>query len=377
MIVCWLHFAPVNVFLSSELSLRPFLLCQHTPSVDHLRFATTYTSGDSTVAVHICKSVMASSSQPSSSARETINESDSDFDVENTPPPPPPTKTGIEPARPFLLCKVRVDLRYTKSDWLDGRSNRTPSQAHVTALIKRFETEGIKRRPHEHRMVCRVSQADFTSKFTSAEQQTAQFKGLWIPRDDDSTPYQILNWSDMPPIELLSGQHRKLALQTIYPAPEWDRELWWIVNVYNLTTLPAGLRVELSVNIASLQKEQSSATTFRDMAFIAESLASSDMTIVQPFFGHAPTVAEYLHADRKGDKKLCAAFSSKLSSCAAYHTNRGLEKFVKVLGTPMRPEIVRFCNVGASSAMFTINMAYEMSLSQCYLVSFRHHVIRS
>ena len=76
---------------------------------------------------------------------------------------------------------------------------------------------------------------------------------------------------------------------------------------------------------------------------------------------------EYLQASNKGDKKrIEEAFANALSVCAAVVSS--LDKYRTVLATPMGDEMARFCNTSVGLEMFTVNMAYEMSLSRCFEV---------
>ena len=70
-------------------------------------------------------------------------------------------------------------------------------------------------------------------------------------------------------------------------------------------------------------------------------------------------------------KKVGKAFEEILAVCASPTVNRSLDKYRIVLASPMRDELPAFCNTGAGMEIFTLNMAYEMSLSGFYTVSTR------
>ena len=188
-----------------------------------------------------------------------------------------------------------------------------------------------------------------------------------MPRDDATTQYMRLDWQNMAKLELLAGQHRKLALTKFFPEAEWDEKLWWIVNVYDLRAMPDAIRIDLTANTSTVYKEQSSATTLRDMAVLLPSLARADTAIAFPRLQRTPTVDEVLEAPNKGDKqRIQAIFALHLSACATSKAAKNLNKYRDVLATPMRDELERFCNIGAASDIFTIGFAYDMSLSQCF-----------
>lgn len=50
------------------------------------------------------------------------------------------------------------------------------------------------------------------------------------------------------------------------------------------------------------------------------------------------------------------------------HCQEQPDKYRTVLGTPIRDEMARFCNSSMGMEVFSINMAYEMTLSRCYQV---------
>ena len=174
-------------------------------------------------------------------------------------------------------------------------------------------------------------------------------------------------------MELLAGQHRKAALAKLIDendALSVDQDFFWIVNVYDLTAMPLSIRVDLTANLATTQKEQSTGELFRDLCAIIPELAANDVDVVAPRLGRIPTVDEYLRAAGYGEKtKVHAAFAVKLAVCSSPKVRSSLDKYRAVLATPMRGPLQRFCNSGADMEIFTLNMAYEMSLSACYEVS--------
>lgn len=96
-------------------------------------------------------------------------------------------------------------------------------------------------------------------------------------------------------------------------------------------------------------------------------MAEVDTLIVGPHLNpnRAPTVKEFLQASRKGDKiKVEMAFANALSVCAAVKTS--LDKYGTMPATLVSAEFAIFCNTNVGIEIFTVNMAYEMSLSLCY-----------
>lgn len=182
-----------------------------------------------------------------------------------------------------------------------------------------------------------------------------------------------MDWSALPPIELLDGQHRKAALAELVDENNdlsVDQDFWWVVNVYDLTAMPLSVPVDLTANLATTQKEQSTGEVFRDLCSIAPELAASDVDVVAPRIGHSPTVEEYLRAAGYGEKtKVLTAFAAKLAVCSSPKTRSSLDEYRAIMATPMRVELQRFCNSGAGMEIFTLDMAYEMSLSACHEVS--------
>lgn len=178
----------------------------------------------------------------------------------------------------------------------------------------------------------------------------------------------------LPKLELLAGQHRQTALHKYIDETGGvvDNDFNWVVNVYNLTTIPRNLLIDLSGNAGSTQMPQTSAETFRDMAAVVPYLAANDKIVIQPRLGRQPTADEYLRASANGDKaKIERAFRENLSICAAPKVHKSLDKYRVVLTTPMRAELERFCNSGVGMEIFTLGMAYEMASSCCYQVSSR------
>lgn len=174
-------------------------------------------------------------------------------------------------------------------------------------------------------------------------------------------------------MELLAGQHRKAALAELIDENNdlsIEQNFWWVMNGYDLTAMPLSIRVDLTANLATTQKEQSTGEVFRDLCAIAPEFAASDVDVVAPRIGHSPTVEEHLRAAGYGEKiKVHAAFAAKLAVCSSPKVRSGLDKYRAVMATPMRVEFQRFCNSGAGREIFTLNMAYEISLSACYEVS--------
>lgn len=61
-------------------------------------------------------------------------------------------------------------------------------------------------------------------------------------------------------MELLVRQHRKAALVKLIDDNDtlsMDRDFWWIINIYDLTVMPLSVRVVLTANLTTTQKEQS------------------------------------------------------------------------------------------------------------------------
>ncbi|KAL2050444.1 hypothetical protein ABVK25_009278 [Lepraria finkii] len=67
--------------------------------------------------------------RPAINAREIEGSTEPIFGLSLTP---------MERVRPFLLMKVKLDLRQTLNDWSDRRSNHLPSEAHIKELRKSF-----------------------------------------------------------------------------------------------------------------------------------------------------------------------------------------------------------------------------------------------
>lgn len=82
---------------------------------------------------------------------------------------------------------------------------------------------------------------------------------MWRPGDNIPTlTYQVLDWQQPAKIEVLGGQHRKAALQKMIhedPTATENAELWWTVNVYDLTAMPFAIRIDLCANATNDQKE--------------------------------------------------------------------------------------------------------------------------
>lgn len=97
-------------------------------------------------------------------------------------------------------------------------------------------------------------------------------------RDGPSTSYQDINWGRTE-LELLAGQHRKQTLEQciIEKTISMDNEYSWICKIYDITDMPADIRVELTANVVAAQKPQSSGEICHDMHHIAPILGRSGM----------------------------------------------------------------------------------------------------
>lgn len=65
---------------------------------------------------------------------------------------------------------------------------------------------------------------------------------------------QVLDWSVVPPMELLAGRHRKAALVKLIDDNDtlsMDRDFWWVINIYDLTAMPLSIRVDLTANLTT------------------------------------------------------------------------------------------------------------------------------
>lgn len=130
----------------------------------------------------------------------------------------PSNQTTVERARPYLLCKVKLNLQHTTENWSAGRSNRNPSSAHVAKLVSSFKNEGIKISDPAHRIfVGTNTPVEFLSRFSEEERAGSVWKGMWQPRDDATTTYQVLDLTNLSKFESLTGQHRKLTLMKSIP----------------------------------------------------------------------------------------------------------------------------------------------------------------
>lgn len=193
----------------------------------------------------------------------------------------------LEKVEPYLLFKAQIDLSQTTSNWSDGRSNRLPSPPHVKELKDIFVTGDVQRRDLANRILLGTTRADFETQFeddiaADANYATnATWRGLWRPGDRPTTRYQDLNWGATTPLrelELLGGQHRKAALEQsiLEKSGSMAEDFHWICNVNDLDQMPVAIRLELTANLISPKKAQSSAEIFRDMHTIALELAAAD-----------------------------------------------------------------------------------------------------
>ena len=170
-------------------------------------------------------------------------------------------------------------------------------------------------------------------------------------------------------MEILAGQHRKQALQQCVQEQQqsMDECFWRLYNVYNITKILITIWLEITANIVGPKRPHTSVETFRDMYSLAPALAEADTLIVGPHLNpnRAPTAKGFLKASRKGEKiEVEKAFSNALSVCAAVRTS--LDKYGTILATPMSAGLAKFCNTNVAIEIFTVNLAYEMSLSVCY-----------
>ena len=138
--------------------------------------------------------------------------------------------TPMERARPFLLMKVKSDLRQTTSDWTDRCSDRLPSETHVKELRKSFAAN-VANKAVGDQILCGIPAMEFDTRFPPAN-RTAIWRATHCPNDDPNAQYTQVDRSGRPQTELLAGQHRKQALMKHHPEATWDTNLWWIVNVY-------------------------------------------------------------------------------------------------------------------------------------------------
>ena len=60
----------------------------------------------------------------------------------------------------------------------------------------------------------------------------------------------------VPELEILAGQHRKHALKQCLEelGQPLQEHFWWVCNVYDLTLMPANIRLELTANIVGPKK---------------------------------------------------------------------------------------------------------------------------
>lgn len=176
----------------------------------------------------------------------------------------------LEKAAPYLLFKARIDLTQTTSNWSDGRSNRLPSSAHVKELKEMFLTGDIQRKDPEHRILLGTTTADFRLHFAEEIARTPNFttdpiwRAAWVPGDKPETVYREADWGAHAPVqelEILAGQHRKQALKQCLEelGQPLQGHFYWICNVYDLTVMPANIRLELTANIVGPKKPHSSA----------------------------------------------------------------------------------------------------------------------
>ncbi|KAF6229335.1 hypothetical protein HO133_007451 [Letharia lupina] len=168
------------------------------------------------------------------------------------------------------------------------------------------------------------------------------------PRDDSSTSYQTLIWGNRPKIQIIAGQHRKLALKIHEPT-----NFTWLANVYDLDAMPPTTLIELGGNATTVAHAASMGEVFRDIAAIAPHIASSETVIVRPYLTPqcAPTLEEYLGACRHGDKaKLQKTFMNALTVCSQ---QKSIDKLIIVLASPLRGELSRFVNSGAGIKLFS------------------------
>ena len=137
-------------------------------------------------------------------------------------------------------------------------------------------------------------------------------------------------------------------------------------NVYDLTSIPKEVLIDLTANLASPLRTHGPGEVFHDMFAVAPALAAADTTIVRSFNNDvAPTVDQFLNASRRSDKiKVRSAFAKTLFVCAA--SKFSPDKYRKVLASPMRHELARFCGTAAGLECSTINAAYEIGLSAYY-----------
>lgn len=242
-----------------------------------------------------------------------------------------------------------------------------------------FITGNIQRKDPANRILLGTTTEAFQQQFAEVRANPgfvtdAVWRGRWRPGDRIETNYKFVDWGTPTPVnelELLAGQHRRQALEDtiLENGQSKDEHFWWICNVYDLTTIPAPIGMEITANIISPKKAQSTAEIFRDMWALAPHLAVTDTDIVRPRLNRAPTVKEYLEASHKGDKKKVeTTFANILSICAA--VTNSPDKYRIVLASPMSEEIAHFCNTNVGMEMFTLNMVYEMTMLACFEVAF-------
>ena len=75
--------------------------------------------------------------------------------------------TPMERARPFLLMKVKLDLRQMASDWSDRCSDRLPSETHVTELRKSFAAK-VANKAVGDQILCGIPTMEFDTRFPPA-----------------------------------------------------------------------------------------------------------------------------------------------------------------------------------------------------------------
>lgn len=170
-----------------------------------------------------------------------------------------------------------------------------PSTAAVNTMIESFKTRNVKRRDPSSRIICGIRHADFDALFPNQDTQNPGWLGLWRPRDDATAVYQPLIWGNLPKIQIIAGQHRKLALKIHDPT-----NFNWVCNVYDLDAIPAPTLIELGGNPTTVAHAATMGEIFRDMAAVAPHLAAQDTLIVQPHLNprRPPTLNEYLGASR-------------------------------------------------------------------------------
>lgn len=263
------------------------------------------------------------------SSRPILHERQIEIDDDASLVGSPLNLTAIERARPFLLFRAVINLDDSTEEWED-RSNRPANSAAVNALVESYRTRNVKRNDPSTRILYGVRREQFDSLFPQQNLGDLVWLGLWRPRDDANTTYQILNWGPRPKIQLIAGQHRKLALKIHEPD-----NFTWVANFYDLDAIPQARLIELGGNASTVAQSASMGEVFRDMAAVAPHLAEADTIIVRPHLNspRAPTVDEYLTASRNGDKsKLQKTFTTLLSVCSQFKNS--IDKLLVVLASP-------------------------------------------